>query len=146
MLLMTPKSKGDAWVKHLRAQDPGLDLRVWPETGPADEIEFILCWKHPLGELKKFRNLKCIASLGFGGETVQRMAVFLDREMGQDDDGLPDFRQIEEHRQGRLDLVAHARDVDDHVRGLLGNQDSCEARDHGLSSACIRSAVCRVCW
>lgn len=43
MLLMTPKSKGDAWVKHLRAQDPGLDLRVWPETGPADEIEFILC-------------------------------------------------------------------------------------------------------
>ena len=67
MLLMTPKLKSDSWVKHLRAQDPGLDLRVWPETGPADEIEFILCWKHPLGELKKYQNLKCIASLGLRG-------------------------------------------------------------------------------
>jgi glyoxylate/hydroxypyruvate reductase A len=72
MLLMTPKSKSDSWVKHLRAQDPGLDLRVWPETGQTDEIEFILCWKHPLGELKKYRNLKCIASLGFGVDHILR--------------------------------------------------------------------------
>lgn len=72
MLFMAPKLKSDAWVKHLRAQDPGLDLRVWPETGPADEIELILCWKHPLGELKKYRNLKCIASLGFGVDHILR--------------------------------------------------------------------------
>jgi len=72
MLFMAPKLKSDAWVKHLRAQDPGLDLRVWPETGPTDEIEFILCWKHPLGELKKYQNLKCIASLGFGVDHILR--------------------------------------------------------------------------
>lgn len=72
MLFMSPKSKSDSWVKHLRAQDPGLDLRVWPETGPVEEIEFILCWKHPLGELKKYPNLKCIASLGFGVDHILR--------------------------------------------------------------------------
>ena len=72
MLFMAPKLKSDAWVKHLRAQAPGLDLRVWPETGKADEIEFILCWKHPLGELKKYQNLKCIASLGFGVDHILR--------------------------------------------------------------------------
>ncbi|MBI5580267.1 MAG: glyoxylate/hydroxypyruvate reductase A [Deltaproteobacteria bacterium] len=72
MLFMAPKVRSDSWVKHLRAQDCGLDLRVWPETGPADEIEFILCWKHPLGELKKYPNLKCIASLGFGVDHILR--------------------------------------------------------------------------
>jgi glyoxylate/hydroxypyruvate reductase A len=72
MLLMAPKLKSDTWVKHLRAQDPGLDLRVWPATGPADDIEFILCWKHPLGELAKFQNLKCIASMGFGVDHILR--------------------------------------------------------------------------
>jgi glyoxylate/hydroxypyruvate reductase A len=72
MLLMAPKLKSDAWVKHLRAQDPGLDLRVWPATGPADDIEFILCWKHPIGELAKFQNLKCIASMGFGVDHILR--------------------------------------------------------------------------
>ena len=40
---MAPKLKGDSWLKHLRAQDPGLDLRVWPESGPAEEIEFWRC-------------------------------------------------------------------------------------------------------
>jgi glyoxylate/hydroxypyruvate reductase A len=70
MLWMAPKLKSDSWIKHLRALDPGLDVRVWPATGAADEIEFILCWKHPLGELKKFPNLKCIASLGFGVDHI----------------------------------------------------------------------------
>ncbi len=66
MLFIAPKLKPDSWLKHLRAQDPGLDLRVWPEVGAPEDIVFALSWKHPRGELAKFPRLRCIASLGFG--------------------------------------------------------------------------------
>lgn len=72
MLFMAPGLKAASWVEHLQAQDPGLDLRVWPNSGPPEEIEFILCWKHPLGEFRKYPNLKCIASLGFGVDHILR--------------------------------------------------------------------------
>ncbi len=72
MLFMAPKLKADSWVKHLRRQDPELDLKVWPDDGPPERIEFILSWKHPLGEFRKYPNLKCIASLGFGVDHILR--------------------------------------------------------------------------
>jgi glyoxylate/hydroxypyruvate reductase A len=70
MLFLAPDLKADSWVKHLRNQDPGLDLRVWPEVGRPEEVVFVLSWKHPPGEMKKFPNLKCISSLGFGVDHV----------------------------------------------------------------------------
>lgn len=53
-----------SWGKHLRRAAPDLDLRVWPETGPVDEVVFVLTWRHPLGELRRYSNLRCIASMG----------------------------------------------------------------------------------
>lgn len=72
MLFLAPGLKAASWVKHLRMQDPGLDLRVWPDTGPPEQIEFVLCWKHPMGEFRNYPNLKCIASLGFGVDHILR--------------------------------------------------------------------------
>lgn len=72
MLFMAPGLKAASWVKHLRMQDPDLDLRVWPDAGPPEAIEFVLCWKHPLGEFRNYPNLKCIASLGFGVDHILR--------------------------------------------------------------------------
>jgi glyoxylate/hydroxypyruvate reductase A len=72
MLFLAPGLKASSWVKHLRMQGPEVDLRVWPETGPREEIELVLCWKHPLGELRNYPNLKCIASLGFGVDHILR--------------------------------------------------------------------------
>lgn len=69
---MAPELDAQAWIKHLRRQDPGLDLRVWPDVGNPEEVGFVLSWKHPLGEMKKFPRLKCIASLGFGVDHVLR--------------------------------------------------------------------------
>lgn len=69
---MAPELDAQAWIQHLRRQDPGLDLRVWPDVGPPEEVDFVLSWKHPLGELKKFPRLKCIASLGFGVDHILR--------------------------------------------------------------------------
>jgi len=72
MLFLAPKLKGDSWIKHIRSQDAGIDLRVWPEVGRAEDVVFALCWQHPPGELKKYPNLKCIGSLGFGVDHILR--------------------------------------------------------------------------
>lgn len=46
--------------------DSTLDIRIWPDLGTPDEVELALVWRHPFGALKKYPNLKCIASLGAG--------------------------------------------------------------------------------
>jgi glyoxylate/hydroxypyruvate reductase A len=72
LLFMAPGLKAESWIKHLRNQDPQIDLRVWPDVGPPAEVLFVASWKHPFGEMKKFPRLRCIASLGFGVDHVLR--------------------------------------------------------------------------
>jgi len=71
-LIVAPDMKTASWVKHLSALDSAIDIRVWPQVGNADDIEFALCWNHPPGEFKKYKNLKCIASLGAGVDHIVR--------------------------------------------------------------------------
>jgi glyoxylate/hydroxypyruvate reductase A len=71
-LIIAPDMKATSWVKHLSALDSAIDIRIWPEVGDADDIEFALCWNHPPGEFKKYKNLKCIASLGAGVDHLIR--------------------------------------------------------------------------
>ena len=72
LLIIAPDLKVTSWVKHLGALEPGIEIRIWPEAGKAHEIEFALCWNHPPGELTKYKNLKCIASLGAGVDHLMR--------------------------------------------------------------------------
>lgn len=72
LLIIAPDINVASWVKHLGLQKPGIDIRIWPEVGDADHITFALCWNHPPGELKKYKNLKCIASLGAGVDHIMR--------------------------------------------------------------------------
>jgi len=60
----------EAWQAAFKAADPGLDFRVWPESGPVGEIDYILAWHHPVGELKRYPRLKAIFSLGAGVEKL----------------------------------------------------------------------------
>ena len=69
-LIIAPDIKVTSWVKHLSLLDPGIDIRIWPDTGDPDEIEFALSWHHPPGEFNKYKNLKCIASLGAGVDHI----------------------------------------------------------------------------
>ena len=71
-LIIAPDIKVTSWVKHLSRLDPGIDIRIWPEVGNADDIEFALTWHHPPGEFRKYKNLKCIASLGAGVDHILR--------------------------------------------------------------------------
>jgi glyoxylate/hydroxypyruvate reductase A len=72
LVIIAPDIKVTSWVKHLDALDPEIDIRVWPDVGNRDEIEFALSWNHPVGEFRKFTNLKCIASLGAGVDHIMR--------------------------------------------------------------------------
>jgi phosphoglycerate dehydrogenase-like enzyme len=72
LLIIAPDIKVTSWLKHLNALATGIEIRVWPEVGDAGEIEFALCWNPPPGELTKYKNLKCIASLGAGVDHLMR--------------------------------------------------------------------------
>ena len=54
------------WVTALKNIEPNLNIRIYPDEGNLDEIEFVLCWKHPKGVLTRYPNLKLISSLGAG--------------------------------------------------------------------------------
>lgn len=72
LLIIAPDIKPTSWIKHLGELEPGIEIRVWPEVGNSREVEFALCWNHPPGELSKYKNLKCIASLGAGVDHLTR--------------------------------------------------------------------------
>ncbi|MEA2780164.1 MAG: glyoxylate/hydroxypyruvate reductase [Rhodospirillaceae bacterium] len=65
-------SPAEPLLAAFKAADPTLDLRVWPDSGPVEEIEYVLAWLHPTGELKRFPRLKAIFSLGAGVDKLLR--------------------------------------------------------------------------
>ena len=58
------------WRAALRRLDPEIDFRVWPESGPVEEIDYALAWHHAPGSLRAFPRLKAIFSLGAGVESL----------------------------------------------------------------------------
>jgi glyoxylate/hydroxypyruvate reductase A len=65
-------SAAEPWLAAFKAADQALDLRVWPDSGPVEEIDYILAWQHPRGELKRYPRLKAIFSLGAGVDKLLR--------------------------------------------------------------------------
>ncbi|MEE4639437.1 MAG: glyoxylate/hydroxypyruvate reductase A [Wenzhouxiangella sp.] len=70
ILLATPGRDSTGLAASLRQQAPSLDVRVWPDTGPLDEIRFAVCWQQPPGLLRTLVNLQAVCSLGAGVEHV----------------------------------------------------------------------------
>lgn len=69
-LIIAPTMKVTTWAAKIKAAAPSIDLRVWPEYGARDDIDFILCWRPPQGELRQYPRLKCIASMGAGVDHI----------------------------------------------------------------------------
>ena len=70
LLFHCPWANAPSWLQVLQEMDPNLDIRVWPDTGNPEEIDFALVWEIPSGVLKTFPNLKCISSLGAGVDHI----------------------------------------------------------------------------
>lgn len=72
LLLILPDRDPQPWAAALRRQAPDFDVRVWPDVGVPDEIEFAAVWKHPPGALRLFARLRGIQSLGAGVDHLLR--------------------------------------------------------------------------
>jgi glyoxylate/hydroxypyruvate reductase A len=66
LLFKSNIDRPDWWRRELNKYIPELDVRIWPDIGNPDEIQYALCWKMPHGELAKFKNLQAVYSLGAG--------------------------------------------------------------------------------
>jgi len=60
----------DVWSNGLQAAMPEMDIKVYPDEGDVNDIEYAVVWKHPRGILKKYPNLKAILSLGAGVDHI----------------------------------------------------------------------------
>lgn len=79
LLFMSDSDDPKVWAEALRALEPGLEVRVWPDVGVAEEIEFALVWLPPPGMLAGLPKLKLIQSLGAGIDHI-----FSDPELPRD--------------------------------------------------------------
>ena len=60
----------EVWSNGLQKAMPEMDIKVYPNDGDVNEVEFAVVWKHPRGILKKYPNLKAILSLGAGVDHI----------------------------------------------------------------------------
>ena len=58
------------WCQWVQSELPEIDVRVYPDVGNENEIEYAVVWKHPHGILKRYPNLKAILSLGAGVDHI----------------------------------------------------------------------------
>ena len=58
------------WHQWVQSELPEIDVRVYPDVGNENEIEYAVVWKHPHGILKRYPNLKAILSLGAGVDHI----------------------------------------------------------------------------
>ncbi len=54
------------WQQAFASQAPDLAVHAWPETGPLEEVDYVLCWAPSAGEIARYPNLKAVFSLGAG--------------------------------------------------------------------------------
>ena len=60
----------EVWSSGLQEAMPEMDVRVYPDEGDVNDIEYAVVWKHPRGILTRYPNLKAIISLGAGVDHV----------------------------------------------------------------------------
>ncbi len=66
LLIKAGRDPAENWIKAIAADLPDLDMRVWPDTGDREEVEFIIANQLPPGEFASFPNLKFVASTSAG--------------------------------------------------------------------------------
>jgi glyoxylate/hydroxypyruvate reductase A len=71
-LLIIGSQRSEPFAAAARALAPELDVRVWPDTGAVDDIQYALAWGPPAGVLKTFPNLKLIVSVGAGVDHLMK--------------------------------------------------------------------------
>ncbi len=70
LLLATPDRDPAELARALTEQAPDLDIRIWPDLGDPQDIEFALVWRAPEGLYEQLPALRAVSSLGAGVEAI----------------------------------------------------------------------------
>ncbi len=66
LLIKPSRDPAEKWMRAIAEELPDLDMRVWPDAGNREEVEFIIANSLPEGEFATFPNLKFVASTSAG--------------------------------------------------------------------------------
>lgn len=66
LLFRSPSDPGARWREALETELPDLRVRIWPDTGPPESIDYALVWASPDRMLHELPNLRVVFSLGAG--------------------------------------------------------------------------------
>jgi len=66
ILFKSDASRVDLWLKAFAEQAPEMEVRLYPEIGRPDEIDYALLWQPPPGLLATLPKLRAIFSVGAG--------------------------------------------------------------------------------
>ena len=73
VLLSTDPAAMEDWRNALLAEDPGLDVRRFPDAGDPAAIEAAVVWtSHDMAELRRYPNLRLVVSMGAGVDHLLR--------------------------------------------------------------------------
>lgn len=66
LLFRSPSDPADRWRDTLKRELPDLEVRLWPDAGSLDDIDYALVWASPDGLLHELPALRTVFSLGAG--------------------------------------------------------------------------------
>lgn len=73
VLLSTDPAAMEDWRAALLAEDPGLDIRMFPDGGDPAAVEAAVVWtSHDMAELRRYPNLRLVVSMGAGVDHLLR--------------------------------------------------------------------------
>ena len=62
----------DLWRSEFAKRLPNHKFQIFPDVKDIDEVEYALVWMPPIGDLKRYPNLKAIFSIGAGCDHILR--------------------------------------------------------------------------
>lgn len=73
VLLSTDPAAMEDWRSALLAEEPGVDIRLFPDAGDPAAIEAAVVWtSHDMAELRRYPNLRLVVSMGAGVDHLLR--------------------------------------------------------------------------
>lgn len=68
LLLIAKNRDMNPWKEALLAEDPNLDIDIWPRVANKERVTFAVSWNHPEKVLDGYPNLQAVTSLGAGAD------------------------------------------------------------------------------
>jgi glyoxylate/hydroxypyruvate reductase len=70
MMFKSTFDESTGWNRYLKEYGAEQEMRVWPDVGRLEDIEYALVWRPEHGDLKRYPNLKVIFSIGAGVDHI----------------------------------------------------------------------------